>query len=145
DIAEPAAAEVVARGALSLFRDEGIIDAGIDGIRETRRLLPMVEVETGVHQNGTSGSGWGALAIIASWKPSTAAVVRASACASLRSANRLVQPISAISSAMFFKAARSAACSRSSGSIMRSPHVPGPHAGMDGCQRCARRGLWSWE
>jgi hypothetical protein len=121
DVTQPASPEIVALGTFGLFRHEGGVDAGIDGVRETGRLLPMVEVETGVHQNGTSGSGRGALVCIASWNPSTAAVVSASAWASLRSANRVVHPISAMSSAMFFKAARKAACSRWSGSIMRPP------------------------
>src|SRR5690606_29786828 len=114
DVTQPTASEIVALGTFGLFRHEGGVDAGIDGVRETGRLLPMVEVETGVHQNGTSGSGRGALVCIASWNPSTAAVASASACASVRSANRVVHPISAMSSAMLRRAARRAACSRSS-------------------------------
>ncbi len=49
DVAQPAAAEIVALGTFGLFRDEGGVDAGVHAVRATGRLLPMVEVETGVH------------------------------------------------------------------------------------------------
>lgn len=86
-----------------LFCNQSGVDVGIDGVCEVGWFFLMVEVESGVYQNGIFGLGWGVLVCIVFWKLLMVVVVSVSVCVLLRLVNCVVYLIFVISLVMLWR------------------------------------------